>query len=164
MRYPSKRHGANTSVKKIDGKLIKGELVTVKDSSLLILESKSATEVFIDINEVKSIKTINKSSFLIGLGAGFAIGATGGAVLAGAFVGVGGERSAELRDYLSGALIVGFPATILGGFIGSILGTNKFEIEDMSPEEIKETIGKLRSKARIHDYDLYILQKIRENK
>ena len=128
------------------------------------MEFKSATEVFVDINEVKSIKIINKSTLLIELGAGFAVGATGGAILAGALVEGLGERRAEMRDYLSGALIVGFPGAVLGGFIGAILGINKFEIEDMSPEEIKKALGKLRSKARVHDYDLYILQKIRENK
>ena len=162
--YPSKRPGANTLVKKIDGQLIRGELITVKDGSLLLLEYKSAKEVFVDINEVKSVKIVNKSTLLIGLGTGFAVGATGGAILAGALVEGLGESRAELRDYLIGALIVGFPGAVLGGFTGSILGIKKFEIEDMSPEEIKETLGKLRSKARVHDYDLYILQKIRENK
>jgi len=164
VHYPSKRHGANISVKKRDARLIKGELVTVKDSSLLILESKSAKEVFIDIDEVKSIKIVNKSTFLIGIGTGFAVSAAGGAILAGALVEGLGERRAELRDYLSGALIVGFPGAVLGGFIGSILGTKKFEIEDMSPEEIKKALGKLRFRARVYDYNLYILQKIREKK
>lgn len=162
--YPSKRPGANTLVEKINGQLIKGELITVKDSSLLILESKSAKEVFVDINEVKSIKIVNKSSLLIGLGTGFAVGATGGAILAGAFVGGGGERRAEVRDYLIGALIVGLPGAIIGRIIGGMAGIKRFKIEDMSREEIKETLGKLRSKARVHDYGLYIFKKIREKK
>jgi hypothetical protein len=162
VHYPLKRHGANILVKKRDAGPIKGELITVKDSSLLILESKSAKEVFVDINEVKSIKIVNKSSLLIGLGTGFAVGATGGAILAGAFVGVGGERRAELRDYLIGALIVGLPGAIIGRIIGGMAGINRFKIEDMSPEEIKKALGKLRFRARFHDYNLYILQKIRE--
>jgi hypothetical protein len=153
VHYPAKRHGANILVEKRDARLIKGELVTVKDSSLLMLESKSAKEVFIDTKEVKSIKIIKKSSFLIGLGTGFAIGATHGALMPGALAG-----------RLTFALMLGFPGAVLGGFTGAILGIKKFEIEDMSPEEIKETLGKLRSKARVHDYYLYIWQKIRENK
>lgn len=156
------KKGVHLLIQKEDNQLIRGELITIKKNSLLLLESIKATEVFVDINEVKVIKIVKRKSTLIGSVTGFAIGSFSGALLAGVIISGVGESRAEFRDYLTGAILVGLPAAVLGGLIGAIVGVEKIKIEGKTEEEVKEVLNKLRSKARVYDYDLYIFKKIRE--
>ncbi len=146
----AKKRGAELTIIKKDGHLIRGELIAVKEHSLLLL---SATDVSIDIGDIKVIEIEKKSK--IGKGAFY-----GG--LIGAISGIGvsvlsassGEWSLILVAYvfLTGAFAAA--GGVLGGLIGAVVGTGEetIQIEGMSDSEIRETLNKLRKKARIRDY------------
>ena len=59
------KHGSKLIVQKRDGQEIRGELITVKHNSLLLLEFESAAEVSIEIIDIKVIKVIKKSLLAI---------------------------------------------------------------------------------------------------
>jgi len=138
------KHGTNLVIQKKDGRQIRSELIAVKENSLLLLESESGAEVFIDIGDVWMIKIVKKSKFLLRTGQGLLVG--GGVGLL-----VGNEDQG-----LKGVLAF-FSITILGAIIGGMAGVNSgmdktIQIEGMSDSEIQETLHKLRKKARIRDY------------
>jgi hypothetical protein len=138
------KHGANLVILKKDGRQIRSELIAVKENSLLLLESESGAEVFIDIGDVWVIKIVKKSKFLLRTGQGLLVGGGVGYL-------VGNEDQG-----LKGVLTF-FSITILGAIIGGMAGVNSgmdktIQIEGMSDSEIQETLDKLRKKARIRDY------------
>ena len=55
--------GAELWIQKNDDKFIHGELIAVKQASLLLLESKSSEDVSIDIKEIKVITFVKKPTF-----------------------------------------------------------------------------------------------------
>jgi hypothetical protein len=59
------KHGTKLIVQKRDGQEIRGELIAVKNNSLLLLEFESAAEVSIGIIDIKVIKVIKKSLLAI---------------------------------------------------------------------------------------------------
>jgi outer membrane lipoprotein SlyB len=144
------REGVQLEITKTDGKVIKGELIGVKQDSTLILESSPIIGASIDVSEVKIIKIVKGSNagagFLGGLLAGGAVGASIGSRNSGHWV------SSETLLAI-GALIGGFAGGLVGGMIGS--STNKYEtfqIEGKSQEQIKAVIEKLRTQAHFHKY------------
>ena len=74
-----RKHGANFVITKIDGQQIRGELIAVKDNTLLLLQ-ESGIDVSIAIQNVKTITLVKRSvkkilTILIGAGSGFVAGA-----------------------------------------------------------------------------------------
>ncbi len=58
--YAKERQGATLIVTKKDGQLIKGELITVKPSSLLLLDTEGK-DVSVGIADIKVIRVVKKS-------------------------------------------------------------------------------------------------------
>jgi len=150
--YAKERRGAKLLITKKDGQQIKGELITVKPNSLLLLDT-DGKDVSIDIADIKVIRVVKKSKVLIGAGLGAAICIVGGG-LAGVIA--GGEPPA-CDSPLEFGLMMGAcfspVAALLGGIIGGVAGTDKtIRFEGMTDSEIKEALNKLRKKARIRDY------------
>ncbi len=160
-----KKHGANLVILKKDGQAIKGELITVKPNSLLLLDTEGK-DVSVDIEEIKVITVVKKSKALLGVGTGLLGGAGSGAVIGASLwviclpvVAIFGEAGIEswkddFQDFLwNGALIGTGVGVLLGAITGSLLGIDKaIQIEGMTDSEIQETLDKLRKKARIRDY------------
>ena len=146
----AKKRGAELTITKKDGHLIRGELITVKENSLLIL---SATDVSIDIGNIKVIEIEKKSK--IGKGAlyGLLICGGGGALFGG-ITSLEEERISILGGAVLGTVLFAPAGALVGAIIGAAAGTGKrtFQIEGMSDSEIQETLKKLRKKARIRDY------------
>lgn len=136
------RRGAEVVITKIDGQQLKGELIAVKASSLLLLDSRSATDLSVDVNDFRAIRIVRKPRFWLA-GITFAIGA-----------GLGYD--AAKRDGLSSAnsmvdgvlygIAVGIPTILLSGIDQTI------QIAGKSPGEIKAIKEKLRKKARVTDF------------
>lgn len=137
-------------IQKKDLNQIKGELIAVKQNSLLLLDAEGK-DTSIDITDIRVI-WIKKSK--IGKGAGY--GALWGALPAAAILG-----------FLSLTLPGGFELPVwiaavggaadLGAFFGAAYGTvtstdETILLEGMTDLEIQETMDKLRKKARIRDY------------
>jgi hypothetical protein len=133
-------------ITKTDGQLITGELIAVKPSSLLLLDSQTGTDLSIEIGQIAVIKIIKKSKALTVGAFGFGLGALLG------FMAI--QEEAEVPgETLSFTVICGTLAAIPGVLMGAFLGTDKtIQIEGKSPEEIKAVMEKLRSKARVTDF------------
>jgi hypothetical protein len=157
--YAKERRGAKLIVTKLDGQQIKGELITIKPNSLLLLDTEGK-DVSVGIEEIKVIRVVKKSWHSIGMGMG--IGGLIGAGI-GALVGYGkgddpmyahrfGAISAGTKALLYGFIFMDIGG-LLGGIIGLIAGIDKkIHLEGMSDLEIQETLDYLRKKARIRDY------------
>lgn len=148
-----KKHGAELEILAKYGSFIKGELLAVKGTKLILMESGSKSEVDKDISEVRSIKIVNKSKFLKGAGYGLLIGGGSGFLL-GILSGddppdVFMPMTALQKAFLGGAVfgILGAP---IGGLFGAMKGKDEsINLEGRSAEEIKLILKKLNKKARI---------------
>ena len=129
---PGQKPGVKLVIQKTDGGQVKGELIAVKENSLLLMESESGADVSIDIVNIKVVKVVKKSKAWQGAGIGALLGIMYGAAT---------EKETGGDFVLSGAAI------------GALIGTDKtIKIEGKSDTEIKEALEKLRSKARIPNY------------
>jgi hypothetical protein len=164
-REKRKKHGTNIIIQKINGQQVSGELITVKPSSLLLLNTEGK-DVSVDIEEIKGITVVKKSKALTGIGIGLVIGGASGA-----YFGTK-ERDTEdlgilnilyifyllyppswFRHELGSIALGGSIGAVVGGFIGAAIGKDKtILLEGMSDSETQKTLDKLRKKARIRDY------------
>lgn len=131
----AKKRGAELIITKKDGIIFQGELITVKQNSLLILVPEGK-DVSFDISDIFSIRIMKKSK----AGLGVALGALTGLVFA-----LSSNDSIKPFGILVDALI--------GGIIGYFIGKDKtILIGGMTGSEIQKTLNKLRKKARIRKY------------
>ena len=161
----AKKKGAELIVQQIDGQQAIGELIAVKENSLLLLDSESGADVSVDIREIKLIEIVKKSKSLawggIGLVSGAVIGALIGYLEGDDFpIGETGvvitwpgptpiTADAKALNYGIGCGIAG---GALGGIAGTIAGSDKIvQIEGKSETEIKKALNKLSKKARIQN-------------
>ncbi len=125
-----------------------GELIAVKQNSLLLLDA-GGKDVTVDIADIKVIKIKKKSMARQGFLAGG---------IAGAIIGY-----ATYKEPTDGFIIDFGPGLsalaggIAGGLIGLVVGTSAgkgktIHFEGMTDSEIRETLAKLRKKARVRDY------------
>ncbi len=151
------RRGAKLIITKKDGQQIRGELITVKPNSLLLLDSGTGADESVDIKDIVVITIAKKSKALVGATFGsFAGGGIGAVVVP--LIGkpapiIFSSMAAEKKTILSGLFFGFIIGAVCGGLIGADSGTDKtFQIEEMSDSEIQEALDKLRKKARIRDY------------
>ena len=143
------RRGATLVIQKKDGQQVNGELIAVKQTSLLLKDSESGADVSVDISDIKVIKIVKKSKAGLGAGLGLLIGAGGMALVGGSTCGHAfcGQCAAI------GALIGAAPGLLIGGLIGVGVGVDKeIQIEGKSDSEINKALEELRKKARVPDY------------
>jgi hypothetical protein len=151
------RRGAMLIVQKKEGSQENGELIAVKQNSILLLGSSSGTDVSIDVTDINTIKIVKKSRALSGLGIGSLIGGGSGAAIG--FLSGDDPPEQWLFNFSAGekALIAGMALGVVGGLIGltagALAGTDKtIQIEGKSDLEIKVALANLRQKARIPDF------------
>ena len=137
------KEGARLKVYKKDGEIIIGELLQIKEKSLLLM-TNSETGVTVDINEVRKIIIIKKSKALIGALMGVVGGTLGLLMITKDGNDTTGARGAICLIY------GGIPGLVLGAFVGAVASTDKtFWAEGESQEEIDSIMIKLKKKARI---------------
>ena len=130
---------------------IRGELIAVKQNSLLLLDTEGK-EVSLDIADIKVIRVVKKSKALLGAGIGSAAGTLIGIITAAIFDASFYELVTSLGYFIFAASGLGIGA-LVGALIGASAGKYKtIRIEGMSDSEIEEALEKLRKKARIRDY------------
>jgi hypothetical protein len=144
------RRGADLIIQKTDDQQVRGELIAIKESSLLLKEHNSGADVHVDVSDISVIMVERKPKTLLYGSLGLLCG-----MMVGAAVGKATEPNDNDKD-LSGAIgsIIG---TILGSFIGISWGLSAGEntiilVYEMSPEEIKKELKELRKKARVPDF------------
>ncbi len=142
------RKGANLIVTKTDGQQVKGELIAVKQASLLLLDSLVGADVSVEMGEIAVIKIIKKSKALIGAFGGFLIGGGAGYLIAYAT-----DKEYATDPESNVFLYYGILGLVAGLIAGEALGRDKtIKIKGKSPEEIEAVMEKLRSQARITDF------------
>lgn len=142
-----KKHGARVKVVKLDGQLLEGELLYVKDTELILMNN-SKVGITIPLNEIKEVKLKKKGKFL----SGFLLG-VGAWMIVGGFLGESQALKEEGYNFASGAILCG---AIYGVPTGSIFGAlnalsvkyKTFSILNKRPEKVSKILKKLKSKAR----------------
>ncbi|MCJ7579891.1 MAG: hypothetical protein MUP98_05085 [Candidatus Aminicenantes bacterium] len=145
------KKGVKIEVETNDGQIVKGELITVKRDSLLLLDAETQVDTSLNINDVKTITVNNKSRML-------ELGVLGG-LIGLAAQGLGGtevvsddlalENSTQTRSksrFLEYSAIFGGVGVLIGAVIGL---DKKIQIQGKSDAEIQQSLEKLSKKARV---------------
>jgi hypothetical protein len=157
LNLAAKKKGAQLLIEKKDGQVIEGELLKVKEDSLLLMTSASG--VTIDIKEIDEIKikkrkTKSGKGALIGAGVGFLIG---GVIACTKYTEVVTD---EYNPGFGKRLVVGgmlgaffiIPGSIIGGLIGGQFPggykTETIDVKKTPLNKIKSILKKLKNKAR----------------
>lgn len=69
--YAKERRGVELVIEKKDGQQIKGELIAIKESSLLLMDSETGADVSVDVGNISTVKIVKKSKALKGAGIEF---------------------------------------------------------------------------------------------
>ena len=149
------KRGADLIIQKTDGQQVRGELIAVKENSLLLLERDSGADVTVDIGEVSSIRILKKSKILSGAWKGLLIFGGAGALL-GTYWSVTDEGFRDEYGALFAPIIcIGFFGGIgllLGAIVGAASGIDEtIQMQYKSDSEIQESLEKLRKKARVRN-------------
>ena len=148
--FAKERKGADLIIQKTDGTQVRGELIAVKENSLLLMDRDTSILMSIDIGDIRVIEAVKKSKLWKGAGLGFLAGAATGALY--------GRINQPLyisskyyyvQEYYFGA-IGALACGIIGGLIGASVGKEvTIQIEGKSDSEIQEILENLRKKARV---------------
>jgi hypothetical protein len=145
--------GAQIEIQQKNGRAVKGELITVKENSLLIVDSVSGADVSVLIADIRYITILKKSKALlwggIGSAAGIGIGALSGVIAHGGEQWFGSQAEWAMYGAATGAVI-----GLIGGIaVGAIMGSDKtFDMDEQTQSEIKKTMKYLQGIARISDF------------
>ncbi len=147
----AEKKGALLVITKKDGLPVEGELIAIKESSLVLLDTVTYRDVSVDVKSIKFISIVKKSKVLLGAGLGLVLGGSIGALY-------GTSTDTYDSDLRPLAFIVyGGGGAALGALIGGLLGASAgkdeiIQIEGKSGSEISNALERLRKKARIPDY------------
>ena|GEM_PF-675359 len=153
----AKRKGAQLVIVKEDGQVLEGELLKVKEDSLLIMTSTSG--VTIDIKEIDEIKikkrkTKSGKGALIGAGVGFLIGGLIGSTKTSELIYDGDNPGFGNRLLVGGMVgaVYALPGSIIGGIIGGQFPggykTETIDVKKTPLNKIKSILKKLKKRAR----------------
>ena len=150
--YADKK-GADLIIQKTDGMQVRGELIAVKKSSILLLERYSGSDVSVDVTDIQRIIT-KKSKPLLGASLGFLTGVGLGAL--GTEIGWNAWSWAPYDTKTKYRIMagVGVICGLLGALIGVAIASDSetFEFEGRSDPEINKTLEYLREYARIPEF------------
>jgi len=142
-------HGAKLLIMKKDGLKIRGELIQVKQSSLLLQEN-TGKDTAVDIAEIREIQIIRKSeSVVVILAELFFLYSVGASVR---YLVTGGNDDWNARKK---AAALGSAAGVSLGIIWAIAAASKTTntqilLEGLTDTQISDTLENLRQIARIH--------------
>lgn len=142
--YAKEKRGAKLIITKTDGQQVKGELIAVKENSLLLLDSESGADVSIDIADIRIIRIVKKSKkWKYGLAVGGGVGLIAGIASI-------GEVHGFFATFIDSLIWFGLPVV---GIVAIIEGRDKTILIKGRPDtEVKEALEELRKKARIPNY------------
>ena len=152
LQAKKEKPGALVLVTKTDGSRIEGELLMVKETSILLAIHSGVTGEEINVNDIEKVKIKKRSKFLSGLGIGLISGAIIGGLMGYA---EGDDTSGWLQWSAStkatlGAIGLGFLGGIGGGVTGVILGIDELvNLKTKSPDKVEELLKKLKKYARV---------------
>lgn len=150
--FAKEKRGAELEILKKDGRALKGELIAVKPSSLLLLDSQTGADASVEIGDISVIKIMRKSKAWVLGATGFFLGAACG-------IGYGGvidrvdEVDTSVAVYFAIAALFGAMGAIPGTIVGAYLGKDKIiRLEGKPTHEMNAIMEKLRGQSRIADF------------
>lgn len=141
------RKGAQLIVTRRDGKVFRGELLAVREDTLVLLDKATFGEVTESLVDIQTIKIGNKSKWVTGM----VIGAIAGGVI-GALSGKSSGKLDPSADFqmtkgqAAAAGVAGYG--LLGAAIGGALGERTITIETSDPEYLAGISAQLGKLAR----------------
>jgi hypothetical protein len=147
------RRGSEVVVHFKDGQQVRGELIAVKQNSLLLKESEKGTDVSVEVSEIKVIIIVKKSKAVTGAIVGGVVGVIGGVAL-----GYASEYSeygeiAHPSTLVKAGLFLGAVCAIAGMLVGIPLGIDQtVQIEGKTDPDINKLLEDLRKKARVTEF------------
>lgn len=148
--FAKERKGADLIIQRLDGTHVRGELIAVKQTSLLLLERDWGADVTVDIKDVGVINIEKKNTwkkakkgFLIGSGLGIVTMGVGGGIW-------GLDTSTKgIFQMVAFVLFWGVSFAVKYALKPSIEIDKTFQFKGKSDSEIQEILEKLRKKARV---------------
>ncbi len=151
--FAKERKGADLIVQRENGIRERGELIAVKQESILILDKYSGADIAIDFRDIEVIKIARESGVLAASLAGLIFGAAVGYAKGYPQGSESGFLFSKQEAGGIGAAIGGGLGALMGAGVAMALGTDKtIQIEGKSDSELQEISEKLRKKARIRNY------------
>ena len=145
--FAKERKGADLVVQKTDGTQVRGELIAVKENSLLLMERDSGADVTVKVEDIRALIVVKKSQFLVGAGLGLLIGGGAGAGIGSLITDPNSFLDFSGAYALFGGVLLGI---LIGGLVGLEAGKDKIiQIEGKSDLEINAYVKELRKKARV---------------
>lgn len=126
---------------------LKGELIAVKQNSLLLKDYDSGADVSVDIKDVYSVVILKTPKTSLGAISGLIIG-----VASGTYIGyrVGWRTSAGA---MWGGVIGGVTGVLAGAIIGSQINRSEtYQFAGKSDTSLRWILDELRKKARVKDF------------
>ncbi len=152
--FAKERKGADVIIQSIDGIRVRGELIAVKQDSILLLDKYLGADMTIDFRNIGVIKIVRESNALAGGIIGLVIGGAIGFLIGypqgddNGFVIISRPQAGGI-----GAAIGGVLGALIGIGIGEAVRSVKtIQIEGKSDSELKEILEKLRKKARVQNF------------
>lgn len=139
--FAKEKRGANLKIWKKDGRLINGELIAVKENSLLVLDTEGKDES-IDIGDIIVINIKKQSKPMKGAKKGLWIGGV---------IGLGGLEDG-VANGLKSVIVFGIIGAGFGAIFGAIPGTKKIQFAGKTDSKIQKTLDKLRKQARVRTF------------
>ena len=147
------RRGAKVEVLENDNNRLNGELIAVKKSSILLLESSSGADISINISDINRIKIAGKSRTMWRAGEGFLVVGSAAAIIGAISNTSDFSRLTPARGAMVGGAIGGLAGLLLGTVVGLEEGADKtIQIVGKTDDEISRALRDLRSRARILDF------------
>ncbi len=151
----AEKKGADLIVQKVDRIRVKGELIAVKQDSILLLDKYSGADMAIDVRDIDVIKIVRESGApVVGGIAGLFLGGVTGYFIGypqgddGGFVIISKPLAGGI-----GAAIGGILGVLVGAGIGLAVEADKtIQFKGKSDSEVQEILEELRKKARVRNY------------
>lgn len=141
------KRGANLVVALKDGSSVAGELIAVKQNSLLLLSPVGKDES-VELSRISTITIAKKSKAGSGFLIGFLVGGIAGGVLGHKLN--EGDPDYETTGAVAGVVLFGALAGLIGLGIGAAAGSDEtVDFEGMTEAEAKLELNRLRGMARM---------------
>ena len=151
---PGQKPGAKVIIQKKNRQQVKGELIAVKENSLLLKESATGVDVSVEVKDVNLIIIKKKSVAKLTMSIGFAVGCLATIPSAIKYVDEMKKEGRWWPEY-------GYARPLAWGALGALIGllvalpsslTEYVHMRDKSEEEVEEILVMLRKKARVPDF------------
>jgi hypothetical protein len=147
------RRGAEVVVTKGDGTVVRGELLAVKETDLVIMEGSTSAGITASLADVRSVKVVKKSKILKGMGKGFLYVGLPSAGIGPLAANKNTDSLLGPRTPAEGALlgliIGGVFGTVAGAVFGAAAGVDEnIPVDATSAIALGQTAAQLRRLAR----------------